>query len=42
MPGDVLKINPKASSAINPSSVAPVPQPEPTLPYVHIHAANEN
>jgi protein involved in polysaccharide export with SLBB domain len=42
MPGDVLKINPKASSAINPSSVAPVPQPEPTLPYNHIHAANEN
>lgn len=39
MPGDVLKINPKVA-AINPSSVAPVPQLGPTLPS--IHTANEN
>jgi hypothetical protein len=39
MPGDVLKINPNVA-AINPGSVAPLPQSEPTLPYTH--TANEN
>jgi hypothetical protein len=39
MPGDVLKINSNVA-AINPSSVAPVWQSEPALPY--IHTAHEN
>jgi polysaccharide biosynthesis/export protein ExoF len=41
MPGDVLKINPSgAAAAIRPSSVSPLPQPDPSIPYVR--AANEN
>ncbi|MEA3083900.1 MAG: polysaccharide biosynthesis/export protein ExoF [Paraburkholderia sp.] len=41
MPGDVLKINPSgAAAAIRPSSMAPLPQPDPSIPYVR--AANEN
>lgn len=39
MPGDVLKITSNVA-AINPSSVAPVWQSEPALPY--IHTAHEN
>jgi len=39
MPGDVLKINPKVA-AINPSSVAPVPQSEPTPPYIQTAIEN--
>ena len=34
MPGDVLKINPN-SAAINPTSVAPAPQSERTMTYIH-------
>ena len=34
LPGDVLKINPTVA-AINPSSVSPVPQSEPTLRFIH-------
>jgi protein involved in polysaccharide export with SLBB domain len=41
MPGDVLKVNPNVT-AINPSSVAPVPQSEPTLPYPYTHTVSEN
>jgi hypothetical protein len=41
MPGDVLKINPAGTAAaIRPSSVAPLPQPAPWIPYVR--AANDN
>jgi exopolysaccharide production protein ExoF len=39
MPGDVLKVNSDVAAVI-PGSVAPVPQSEPTLPY--IHTADEN
>jgi exopolysaccharide production protein ExoF len=41
MPGDVLKVNPNVT-AINPNSVAPVPQSEPTLPYPYTHTVSEN
>jgi hypothetical protein len=39
MPGDVLKINTN-TSAINPTSLSPMPQSVPTLPY--INTANMN